>query len=592
MTAFTQALTAALLHFVWQGLLVGFLLWIVLLKKSPATFRYAASCTALAVLAALPVITTWTLYQRMQPTTEVVVAISQLTSAPLRPLPVPWQVFVQSWALPVWSLGVLVLSLRLAWGSKHVYTLRRRAEPAVGPVLTTVTELATRMGLVQPVRVMVSSIADGPSVVGWIRPVILLPSAAILGLSTQQLEAVLAHEIAHIKRFDYLVNLLQLLVETLLFYHPAVWWTSARVRNEREFCCDDLAVRSCGDALCYARALTKLERLRIVAPSMALGSTGGSLSYRIRRLLGVNTQEYGPSKLTGVLALCLGLACIAVNVRYAHGQSQQPPAPEAHPITARTVERDADRDVRVDAGGAVVLHQENVEYPREALEKGVEGNVIVQATLDASGNVSDAIVLSGPAELRKAALQSILQWHFASDVVGSTRQVSFEFQLPPRNGTTGGFRATSSSKDSVRASEQRLEILQNRVREMELSIEFLESQLTSENERDRSIKHKIEMAKMRLEETRRAIQESSRSSDLPGRRLRRIYIVGLSEAQRNELVSRLPARIGDTMSPELIERTTTVVRQFDEHLGIAMLQSEDGQVEIRITPQEKKTTQK
>ena len=122
--------------------------------------------------------------------------------------------------------------------------------------------LRTRMGLTRPVRLLISSLAEGPSVVGWIRPVILLPAATLLGLTPEQLEAVLAHEFAHIRRYDYLVNILQMVVETLLFYHPAVWWTSARIRHERELCCDDLAVSSCGDPLCYARALTKLERLR------------------------------------------------------------------------------------------------------------------------------------------------------------------------------------------------------------------------------------------------------------------------------------------------------------------------------------------
>jgi beta-lactamase regulating signal transducer with metallopeptidase domain len=115
----------------------------------------------------------------------------------------------------------------------------------------------------------------------------------ILGLTPQQLGAVLAHEIAHIQRYDYLVNILQIMAETLLFYHPAVWWASGRIRHERELCCDDLAVRSCGDALCYARALTTLEKLRALSPSMAMGSTGGSLFYRIQRLMGETPGSAG-----------------------------------------------------------------------------------------------------------------------------------------------------------------------------------------------------------------------------------------------------------------------------------------------------------
>src|SRR4029434_68939 len=99
-------------------------------------------------------------------------------------------------------------------------------------------------------------IAAVHSAVGRLRPVLLLPAASLAGLTPQQLEAVLAHELAHIRRHDYLGNVFQTLVEALLFYHPAVWWPSARIRYERELCCDDLAVEVCGDPVCYERALT------------------------------------------------------------------------------------------------------------------------------------------------------------------------------------------------------------------------------------------------------------------------------------------------------------------------------------------------
>ena len=98
-----------------------------------------------------------------------------------------------------------------------------------------------------------------PTVIGWLKPVVLLPASALAGLTPRQLEAILAHELAHIRRHDYLVNLLQTLVETLLFYHPAVWWLSRRIRVERENCCDDLAVSLCGDPVAYAAALADLE---------------------------------------------------------------------------------------------------------------------------------------------------------------------------------------------------------------------------------------------------------------------------------------------------------------------------------------------
>ncbi len=146
--------------------------------------------------------------------------------------------------------------------------------------------LAKRLHIARPIRLLESSMVDVPTVIGWLRPVVLMPASALAGMAPQQLEAILAHELAHIRRHDYLVNLLQTLVETLLFYHPAVWWLSRRIRVERENCCDDLAVSLCGDPYAYARALADLEELRADSSRLVLAATGGSLLHRVRRLIG------------------------------------------------------------------------------------------------------------------------------------------------------------------------------------------------------------------------------------------------------------------------------------------------------------------
>jgi hypothetical protein len=177
-------------------------------------------------------------------------------------------------------------------------------------------------------------------VVGWLRPVILVPAATIAGLTPEQLEAVLAHELAHIRRYDYVVNAAQVLIETLLFYHPAVWWVSARIRRERELCCDDLAVGCCGDAVCYARALTRLERLRLDSPSLAVGSTSGPLGYRIRRLLGAANEEGGYSKLPVVLGLSAAVICMMFYLLEARAQTK-PPQPAAPAAPAKAPEQPA-----------------------------------------------------------------------------------------------------------------------------------------------------------------------------------------------------------------------------------------------------------
>jgi uncharacterized protein (TIGR03435 family) len=341
MSAITEALSAALVHFIWQGALVGLLLWTTLfaLRNRSSNDRYAASAAALALLAALPVVTTVVLHGWVLPTIgtrtfssggnprSVIDAYQPFASKWSRANlpPTEWLAVLQLWALPVWSMGVLLFSLRLVSGGMHVFVCGRRAGAADACLRDKVAKIADRMGVDRPVRVLISTLADGPGVIGWLRPIVLLPPATAMGLTPQQLEAVLAHELAHIRRHDYLVNILQMMVETVLFYHPVVWWTSRRIRFERELCCDDLAVASCGDALTYARALTTLETLRVTKPTLAVGSTGGPLLYRIHRLMNASTREYGPSRWPGALLLCLGLVCAALNMNWVRAQTQTSP---------------------------------------------------------------------------------------------------------------------------------------------------------------------------------------------------------------------------------------------------------------------------
>ncbi len=147
--------------------------------------------------------------------------------------------------------------------------------------------LKHRLRIATPVRLVISTVAEIPaSASAGSAHTFFSPVPALTGLGESELQAILAHELAHIKRCDYLVNLLQNAIETLLFYHPAVWWLSNRIRDERERCCDDLAVALCGDPILYAKALTRLEEMRAGIPEPALAATGGDLLARIRRLTG------------------------------------------------------------------------------------------------------------------------------------------------------------------------------------------------------------------------------------------------------------------------------------------------------------------
>jgi hypothetical protein len=193
--------------------------------------------------------------------------------------------------------------------------------------------LRARMGIARPVFLLESVRVEIPTVVGWLRPVILFPAATLVGLTPAQLEVVLAHELAHVRRLDYLANLLQTAVETLLFYHPAVWWVSGRIRLEREHCCDDAAVSACGDAVAYARTLADLEGLRLTDGGLALAADGGSLLDRIARLVGRPAPQArrGARALGAVAALAIVAAAVSgpgwLESR-AQAEAQAPAAPE------------------------------------------------------------------------------------------------------------------------------------------------------------------------------------------------------------------------------------------------------------------------
>jgi beta-lactamase regulating signal transducer with metallopeptidase domain len=306
----TQALGWSLLHFMWQGTLIAAVLAVALhgLRRQGANVRYVACGVAMLLMAAAPAATFFgraglpTTWVAQAPVKHVHGTSGGLWSAPLRqddPLAaaIPWLV-------AGWLAGVGLLLVRLAGGWILVQRFKRKAvrtalRESHGGWQETVERLKARLSMRGAVRVVESAATAVPTTIGWLRPVILMPAAVATGLTPQQLEVVIAHELAHIRRHDYLVNLLQCVVETLLFYHPGVWWVSGRMREEREYCCDDLAVAVCGNPVVYARTLTSLEALRADAPALSVSATGGSLMNRICRIVGL-----GPARPRRA-AICL-----------------------------------------------------------------------------------------------------------------------------------------------------------------------------------------------------------------------------------------------------------------------------------------------
>lgn len=358
-----RPLALALVHFLWQGTLVALGLAAAnrVLRRAGARVRYAAACTALFVMAALPAATLGRFAappSALRPEVAAGTAPAAVSAAVSTAARAQGDALsaLAPWIVLGWLAGVFALSARFLLGFAGARRLLRRRTRRPGSSLELrLAGLARPLGIRRAVRLLESAAVTVPSVVGVLRPVILVPAGIATGMSAEQLDALLAHELAHVRRADALVNLLQVVVETLLFYHPAVWWVSSRIRIERENACDDLAVEATGDAVVYARALLELAERRQAAPALAataVAADGGSLWNRIARLAGPASGEGSegstPSRgLAGVLALGAILALGAAARVTPESRSAQPsrdaasvpsaapaPAPSATPAPA------------------------------------------------------------------------------------------------------------------------------------------------------------------------------------------------------------------------------------------------------------------
>jgi beta-lactamase regulating signal transducer with metallopeptidase domain len=364
-----QRLSWVLLQYLWQGAAVGIVVGIALrcLRPEAARLRGAVACLGLVVLAALPPAT----YLRMTaipdavPATEYQGATARgpqdVISATARPAwrvtsargiwpdlsrVIPFLHRIRPWALSLWLLGVVAGSV--AWFGSWLALRRlcRGARPAAEEWMEASRVAARQVGLNRVVPILQSERVSALFVAGLLRPVILVPAASAGAPDAGDRTRVLAHEMAHLLRRDPWVNLLQSWTEILFFFQPAVWFSSGRLRVEREHCCDDLAVEACGDRLGYAKALAALEEARWTLPAFALGG-GVYLKRRVARILHAPqcaVSHSGRKTAIAVLAaLCLLITGAAI-----------PPAPggeqgDAHPqeVFARLIRAFADRDLEL-----------------------------------------------------------------------------------------------------------------------------------------------------------------------------------------------------------------------------------------------------
>lgn len=402
-----HAIGWAILQSLWQGTVVGLMTMLVLwtLRRTAAQVRYAAACVGLAVL-----VVSWTASvvgsivdggvsaadagaaSAINAVPVSPPATLEALGPPLPPVATPslqpkWQQRLEAWSVavvPIWLVGVCALSLRLLVGWTIVERVRRRAAAGNNRLgdefdrafLERVRILAARVRVGRPFCLVRSAAVSVPTVIGWIRPVILLPVNVVTGLTASQLDAVIAHELAHIRRHDYAVNIIQAAAEIVLFYHPACWWISRQIRREREHCCDDVAVAVCGDGVDYAAALAELESLRSNDATLGLAVTGGELTRRVKRLLAPAAADRpGASAWAGALVPVVALAVVA-GAAFAGGkaraQTTTPTAARIIPANEAVVQGQV-VDVRGDrpiAGAQVRLSRGNFDLQVTTDERG------------------------------------------------------------------------------------------------------------------------------------------------------------------------------------------------------------------------------
>lgn len=289
-----NTLSLTLMHFIWQGFGIAATLYFLLrtIDNKRSVLRYNLALAAMLLNCLLPVITFAYLYQPITIANENVIATNSISDLVTRlPASMAPQVFDHHWLsfLSIaWMFGVLYFSVFLIKEVLYTYQLpHTQTEKAPDELQHIFNRQLQQLNVWQPVKLLVSLKVEVPMVIGWLKPVVLLPVNMLTGLNNEQLAMLLAHELAHVRRYDYLVNFLQSLVELLLFFHPCVKWVSKQVRVEREYCCDDIAVQHCHNNLAYANTLVEAELLRPHnIPSLAMAASGGDLQNRIFRMVG------------------------------------------------------------------------------------------------------------------------------------------------------------------------------------------------------------------------------------------------------------------------------------------------------------------
>jgi bla regulator protein blaR1 len=332
------------LHFLWEGTVIGLLTAFALrcMTKCTAQSRYLLACLGLGVCLTV-FIATASFQISTSDTTQSNHGLYAQNNSEI------WlnggdETFLVACTAIVWSLGVMIMLVRFSRQCYGAHLLKTRETTAPDSVWTEMyRELCRELKVSPKIRMLSSGLAETPMVVGWIAPVVLVPASAFVSLTPEQMRAVLAHELAHIHRFDHWMHLLQGMVEILLFFHPAIWWISNQINVERDYCCDETSVRTIGNPKMLVEALAQLETMRIASPNLVLAANGGSLLDRITRILGIPMNVNNKNKKSNMkiktIATIVCTLCLSAGLITAQGASKKQNSKKASSKAALSVEK-------------------------------------------------------------------------------------------------------------------------------------------------------------------------------------------------------------------------------------------------------------
>ena len=535
-------------HLIWAnlvayslqiGLLVGFAAFVpTLLRLTVPHVKLAYWHVLLAACLLLPALRPWK-QEAPSANTQILTTITE--DAPLPPMP-PSSLSKSEIALMILAAGVMIRLTWLAAAFWRLGRLRRNSLP-LRPM--------PAWGVEADIRI--SEAISSPVTFGFVHPVVLLPGT-FPELDGHIQDAILCHEILHIRRRDWLFTLAEELVRSVFWFHPAIWWLLGEIGLAREQEVDRQVIELTKSRDEYVDALLAIAgaRPRLDLAPAPLFLRKRHLKQRVVSLM----KEVRMSKTRSFSALAAGLgilaaACWLVTATF--------------PLAAAPQNVNDFPGITVDTGGGV-LHRTAVMYPDAARFKNIQGVVTVEATLDTSGNVIETRILNGPNELRRAAQQAVLQWHFAMDSAVNTRQVKINFQLPIEQNaplaTTPAMAPPETMSDpaKIAASQDKLRALRSQITDQVAQLQAAQDPATRQQ------------AAARLNEMQNNVNSLQRNlgpASLAGKRLGRLMVAGVSDAVRDDLMARLSVHIGDTLAADSFARITATVHEFDEHMSVA-----------------------